>query len=783
MTIRKQTLALRILPLMIAAGYAGSAMAQEVIETVVVTAQKRKEKLQDVPLSISAIGGAQLETRGIEGVKDLNGLAPNVTVKAAAPGAGLVANVSIRGMNQGQPAIWADGSVGMYVDGVFVGKNQGALFEVIDLERIEVLRGPQGTLFGRNTEAGAINMITNKPTGEWGGSAGIEFGNYKRRVERLSMDFPAVGIVRTSLALRNEKRDGTVANPGGASWDSRDRQAVRFAAGLDFSKSFKLDYAYDRSRIDETPSAISLIDSTGYAKLYTAPAIAANYNFFQNAAGPNSLGKLLAPYVHTGYPDAVATDPASAKFGNKYFNKLDVDGHALIASYEINASNTLKYIGARRTMRYQDRADLDGTPLQIYNAGKDTHYASTSHELQWIGNTAQMNYVAGAYLFRDDGNTLSYQDGLFYTFNFAPAAYKLPYYRVRTNASAVFGQVDYKVSPSLTATVGLRYTREEKKGDVWRLNTNANYDRIGSPGVSYQPGFEPQGAEATFASTTPVLALAYKLTDKVNVFTRAGKGFKSGGFPLEANASAATGTGPLVPFKPENATSFEVGVKSTLLGGKAQMNATLFLTNVTNWQTSQLPPNGTTPTITNAGKARTQGLELEGKLQIADGWRLQGSYGYLDAKFKSYMAYNQLGALVDIAGNTRNSYAPKHQLSLNLDGRLAETPAGTLRGIVDYVYTSDYVNYAAQKSATVTNAAIGNSVAESVIPALGLVNARLLLANIPMGGQPGSLSASLWVRNLADTRKEVAHIDVGGYYRIAGWSEPRTFGLSLNYKW
>ncbi|WP_182915745.1 TonB-dependent receptor [Massilia cavernae] len=768
---------------MIATAYAGNAIAQEVIETVVVTAQKRKEKLQDVPLAMTAIGGAQLETRGIEGIKDLTGLAPNVTVKAAAPGAGLIAAISIRGMNQGQPAIWADGSVGMYVDGVFVGKNQGALFEVVDLERVEVLRGPQGTLFGRNTEGGAINMITTKPTGEWGGSATIDVGNYNRHSERIAMDLPAFGIMRTSLALRNEKRDGTIDNPNGAAWDSRDRQAARFAAGFDISKNFKIDYAYDRSKIDETPGAISLIDSTGYAKLYTAPGIAGNYNFFQNAAGPKSLGRLLAQYVNTGYPDAVATDPTSARFGNAYFNKLDTDGHSLIASYEISPSNAVKYIGARRKMHYQDRTDLDGTPIQVYNAGKNTHYVSTSHELQWIGNTEKMNYVAGAYLFRDDGNTLSYQDGLFYTFNFAPAQYKLPYYRIRTDAAAVFGQVDYKLTPRLNGTLGLRYTREEKKGDIWRANTNANFDLPGSPGVSYQPGYTPQSAEATFSSTTPVLALAYKLTDNVNLFGRYAKGFKGGGFPLEANTNGATGTGPLVPFSPEISTSYEAGVKSTLLGGKAQLNATVFLTNVKDWQTSQLPPNGTSPTITNAGKVRTQGLELEGKLQVADGWRVQASYGFLDAKFKEYMAYNQLGALVNIAENTRNSYAPRHSLNLNLDGRLAETRFGTLRGIVDYTYTSNYVNYAAQKSAIGTNVAIGNSVEESTIPALGLVNARLLLANIPMFGDAGTVNASLWVRNLTDVRKPVAHIDVGGYYRIAGWQEPRTFGLSLNYKW
>ena len=782
MTMKKYKLAARILPVMIAAAYAGNAMAQEVVEEIVVTAQKRKEKLQEVPFAISAISGAAIENRGIEGAKDLNALAPNVTVRTAAPGGGLIAAVAIRGMNQGQPAIWADASVGMYVDGVFIGKNQGALMDVVDLERVEVLRGPQGTLFGRNTQGGAINMITNKPTGEWGGSIGVDFGNYNRHVEKISMDLPTFGIVRTSLALRNEKRDGTVDNPNGAKWDSRNRQAGRVAVGIDFSKDFKIDYAYDHSNIDETPSAISLIDSTGYAKLYTAPSVAGSYAFFQTALGPNSLGKLLAPYAKNAYPTSVATDPTSVKFGNKYYNRVNVDGHAAIASFAVDANNTIKYIASKRSMHYEDRTDLDGTPVNVFNAGKDTNYETTSHELQWIGNTSDMNYVAGAYMFKEDGNTITYQNGLFYTFNAAPAAYRQPYYRIQTDAKAVFGQLDYKLTSSLTATVGLRYTTEDKRGDMWRTNTNANYDAPGSAGVTYLAGYTPQGADASFSSTTPVLALAYKIDKNLNVYARAAKGFKSGGFPLEANTNAATGTGPLVPFRPETSTTYEAGVKSTLMGGKAQLNATIFRADVTDWQTSQLPPGGTTPTITNAGSVQSQGLELEGILQIADGWRLQGSYGFLDTKFKKYAGYNQFGAAVDISANTKNSYAPRQQFNINLDGRLAQTSAGTLRAIVDYVYTAKYYNYAAQITAVGTNVAIGNSAEESLIPALGLVNARLMLSNIPFFGS-GSTNASLWARNLTNVQQTVAHIDVGGYYRIAGWSEPRTFGVALNHKW
>lgn len=781
-------LALRVLPMLIASACASGALAQEKIEEVIVTAQKRQEKLQDVPISISAIGGAQLETRGIEGAKDLNSLAPNVTVKAAAPGSGLIAATAIRGMNSGQPAIWADPSVGMYVDGVFVGKNQGALFEIVDLERVEILRGPQGTLFGRNTEGGAISMITRKPSGEFSGNVGVDFGNFNRQVERVSMDLPKIGIARLSFALRNEKRDGTTDNPTGAKHDSRDRQATRIAAGFDITPALTVDYAYDHSHINDTPAAVSLISTKGYNSLYTAANLSGAFSsntFFQNGvpvafggAGPTfAIAPKMVPYVINGYPNSVSTDT-----GKDFYNKLEVDGHAITATYAVNATNTLKYIGSNRKMHYEDRTDLDGTPMVIYAQQKDTHYKSDSHEVQWIGNTANMNYVLGAYFFTEDGNTLSYQSGSFFTFTAGVPGYKQPWYRVQTDAQALYGQVDYKLSESLTATAGLRFTREDKKGDLWRTNTNASFAPPGSTGVTYQAGYTPQGAETSFNATTPVAALAYRVNETLNVYGRVAKGFKSGGYPLESNSNAATATGPLIPYKAETSVSYEAGVKTAFFDGKAQLNAAVFRTDVSDWHVSLLPTGATTPSIVNAGKVQSQGFELEGILQVADGWRMQAGYGYLDAKFKSYQSLNQLGAAVDISDNSMVGYSPKQQLSLNLDGRLARTSWGTLRAIVDYVYTSEYYNYAGQITAVGTNVGVGNSADESRIPALGMVNARLLLAGIPVGG-PGKADASLWVRNASNVKKEVAHIDLAGFYRIASWTEPRTVGVSLNYKW
>ncbi|WP_186453883.1 TonB-dependent receptor [Denitratisoma sp. DHT3] len=238
-----------MIPLLITAIYAGGAWAQgkeATLEEVIVTAQKRAEKLQDVPISITAIAGAQLENRGIEGNASLNGLAPNLQVNKS-PGSGLISQVSIRGSVTGQPAIYVDPAVGMYVDGVYIAKSQGNMFDLLDLERVEVLRGPQGTLFGRNTLAGAISFVTRKPSGQWSGAVSLDVGNYGRHVERVSLDLPKMGITSLSLAMRNEKADGWMKNGNGKALGGADRQAFRLAANFDISNKFKIDYVYDHS--------------------------------------------------------------------------------------------------------------------------------------------------------------------------------------------------------------------------------------------------------------------------------------------------------------------------------------------------------------------------------------------------------------------------------------------------------------------------------------------------------------------------------------------------------
>jgi iron complex outermembrane receptor protein len=781
--------AFKLLPLALAMVYAQQTMAQaqpaaDDTQVVEVTAQKRKEKIKDVPLAITAISGSALEDRGMEGPAALSGVIPNLQMSQA-PVSSLIASIGMRGITSGQPSIWADPSVGLYVDGVFVGKNMGALFDVIDIARVEALRGPQGTLFGRNTEAGAINFVTRKPTGVFGGNLGLELGSRSKQVGRLSMDLPKMGILSASIGARSEKQDGSISNPNGEAWGSKDRQAGRVALRLEPTKDLTIDYAYDQSKIDETPPAGSLTSSRGYGSLYPLTTQIGGTNYaFQNAGclAFNPPGTCVFPTPGIGpamrntgaesasYPTSVS---GSTQYGPQY-QRLDLTGHSLTAEYRLSPSTTLRYIGSTRDMAYSDHADYDGTALLIFEGLRTTDYSSQSHELQLIGGSAGLRYVAGAYLFKDDGTSLQRQAGGLLTFHPQVPGYQMANFNVGTDAKALYGQVDMDVG-AWAFGLGGRHTSETKTVRSWRYKTNSTFVQGTNPTTLDVSG------EQTFTQFTPNLNVLYRLNKDTNLFGRIAKGFKSGGFPAEAPVTATAG--PNKAFNPETSTSFELGVKGSFMGGKGQYSATVFTTDVKDYQISLLPAGSTSPTIINAGKLKNQGFELDASVAPADGTRVTIGYGYLDAKFKEYLALSPTNVPVDSASNTVVSGAPRHTLGVSLEQRLMRTGSGvTLRGLVDYRYVSDRYSYPGQISATAANATVGNSAAESLRPALGLLDLRLIASGIKLFG-PGDAEVAVFVKNATNEHKTVAHMDVSGFYQVSAWNDPRTYGVTLNYKW
>ncbi|HQR03144.1 MAG: TonB-dependent receptor [Proteobacteria bacterium] len=768
---------LRVLPVLIAAAYAGGAAAAEVLEEVVVTAQKREQKLQDVPISITAISGAQLENRGIEGNASLTGLAPNLQVNAS-PGSSLISQTSIRGSVTGQVAIYVDPSVGMYVDGVYIAKAQGNMFDLLDLERVEVLRGPQGTLFGRNTLGGAVNFVTRKPSGTWSGSVAVDVGNYGRNVERVSLDLPKIGIASIGMGIRNEQADGWLGNANGKAEGGVDRQSFRLAVNLDISPALKVDYSYDYSNINETMSPTTLYSLSGSnGSLTTLGNILKGVPFpaFQNAGNfLIAAAPQMAPYVSQSRPDSIAIDPTAENY-----QRLRINGNALTVSYAVNDHNTLKYIGSYRNMNYSDRLDLDGTPVQLISTGRNTKLSSYSNEFQWVGNTERLNYAAGLYFYRDDGTTLG---GQLIALSPPPANAKYVNYRTTDNAKALYGQIDYKATDALTLTVGARRTSEE------RGNASAQFASTGYRGPITTTILPWTSASKSWSATTPTIAATYKFNEGLTVYARMARGFRAGGYSAESPNPVLVTT----PVDPEKATTYEVGFKSVFADGRAQLNGALFVNKITDMQLSRLPAGTTSSILLNAGKATMEGIELEGVFLVADGWKLQASYGYLHGKFDEYMDYPYNAAtaalagvttttLINTAGNRVMPYAPKHTLNLSVDGRLAKTSWGTLRGIMDYTYTAEFYAYPSNISLTAANAGAGTLAGINKMPANGIVNGRLMLTDVPLGG-PGTATISLWAKNLFDSKKLSNLIDFG-YFQNATWTPPRTYGLSVNYKW
>ncbi|PLW70186.1 TonB-dependent receptor [Pseudohalioglobus lutimaris] len=747
------------------------AQERAMLEEVIVTAQKREENLQTVPLAISALSSAELEMRNIESLGDLNAVAPNVIFRDN-PGARLVSTVAIRGSVTNQPAIWIDSPVGLYLNGIYLGKTQGSVFDVVDIERVEVLRGPQGTLFGRNTEGGAINFVTRRPTGEFSGSARAEVGNYDRRVGRLQMDLPQMGMLSASVGARKETADGWAKNSSGPDMGSVDNEAFRTSLMFEPTDNFTAVYDFDYSYIDQTPIPSSLISLEGWGG--TFPSV------FGDFLG-GAIESAAQPFVTTSRPDRVSTNMAPGQEGPLESSRTRA--HALTLEYDLTDQDQLKYIGAHRTMTFNDSQDIDGMPLDAIDVipgvlswgmsasyNRETEYDQNSHELQWIADRDSLNWVMGLYYFEDDGETNGSQ--LFTLFGQAPQQVN---YGADTEAWAVFGQMDWQFAESWIATVGARYTEEKRTGFSHRYLTNGFG---GSLITDEGDGLLPfTSYSETFDDTSPMAALSYELTPDINFYARVAKGFKSGGFSSEV-ADPAVST----PFDPQTSLSKELGMKSMWLDGALRLNLAVFHNAIDDLQITQLLPGTTQSLLTNAGEAVYQGFEMEFAYQLSDNWRISGNYGYLDTSFDKYLdnSFAPGRPIIDTASNRLAPYAPENTAALQLEGTLANFSFGELRLLFDYTYTDKMYLYAVNKSLSAPNA--GGSYVKGIdeVPDTQNLNMRLQLSDVQVG--EGTMDFSFFVRNLTDEEEQIQGIDFSMFLN-GTWQEPRTYMFTASYNW
>lgn len=689
--------------------------ADDGLGDIVVTAQKREESLQDTPISIAAFTQADLETKGITGLTDLRANVPNLQLTPH-PNSAATTQIFMRGVGLSDDQITQDGGVAVYMDGVYVARSQGQALEVAELERVEVLRGPQGTLYGRNATGGAINFITKKPDlGEFGFKGQATYGNYDNLRLKGAVNIPIGSTLAARLSYAYIRQDGFVANPGTGvkRWGDKDRRATRGDVLWQPSDDFSLRYSYDRSEINDTPIYVA------FSPLHPA-----------TVARP----KAGSPFVRDLLP-----------------NDVTAEGHSLIAEWHAGDTLTVRSItGYRKLDNFQNQDYLSGVtgPNPLQKNSSRAKQDQWSEELQLIGDTfdRQLEYVLGVYYFSEDGSNVSnsYSPPTL-TRSFTTAT-------IANESWAVFGQATYSpewLDRRLHLTVGMRHSWDQ------RAATLARQTQVSNGAITPVPGFGDGSRK--FKDFSPSFILAYDAADNVNLYAKAVKGYKSGGYNIRASSIARFDQG----FGSETLWSYELGMKSQWLDNRVRFNVAAFQSKYRDIQINVQsdPTNIRITDVLNAGKATVKGVEADLTLAPVRNLRFTVNYGWLSARYDEVI--DATGA--DISANYRFTNAPRHTLALDLNHDLKSLPIGTLSTNINYTMQSDKFT-----SSTIAQG-------KYIIGDYGLLNARLTLADIP--GLDG-VRVGLWGRNLTDKEYYIMQFNIGRPGALFG--EPRTYGVDLS---
>ena len=828
--IPKNKFRLSALSLAIAAtaGFGAPVMAQDQrsagLEEIVVTAQRREASLQDTPIAITAFTEDKLNDLGVFDVTQVANFAPNVTI-GKQPSSNSNMGVTIRGVGIGETALTADPKVGVYIDGVYMSKTVGGVFDIVDLERLEVLRGPQGTLFGRNTTGGAMNVTTKKPTGELGGRVEASVGNYGYMRYGGTMDLPAVSNLAAKISYMAMETDGWASNhydgvpqqPATKVEDdlaSEDNKAYRIALRWTPTESLTFDYSYDNTDNKGVPSPFQVVavkDSL-YNGITTTP--------FDFQALGGSLYKQMANTI--GNPN---NRHADFKLDGVTEEWLEVDGHTFTAAWEVADTLTLKYIyGKRETDSGYDSTDLDGG---AYNA-RDLFYGDfagnsgkipksgfhaaidkgiidmDSHELQIIGTAfdEKLNYTGGLFYYEEDVEQVNPQTptlpiafiagqgaytpgigALYDAAGYCPAAYG-GYLCVGTQRLPIPGPGDTGI-PGMS---DFHYGQNATSSAAYAQGTYAITDQFDlTLGVRYTedekdaylinqtiPGTSeaaPAKADDKWDNISYLAIGNYAITDDISVYLTYATGYNGGGF----NARASNIPSFQTPFAEEEVETWELGIKSELLDNRLRLNVAVFTNDYTDIQIAQFEAGtgGASSRIVNAGAGTYQGIEFDIVMVPVDGLTIDLTYGYLDAEFDEYMALNPAtNMLEDISNVTTVQQAPENSAALGVQYDFEPFSFGALSARVDLAYKDEIAFHAFQNQY--------DSADDRT-----LVNGRISLNEIKLGCcEEGSLRVSFWGKNLTDEEYRQWGIDFGSL-GFAGntYGEPRTYGLDVVYNY
>ena len=780
--------------------------ADRIFEEVVVTARQREERAQTVPIPITALSAEQLVRRNLMEVRDLEKLSPNTSIDYSAVNGNAI-QVFIRGIGQTNWAATQDPKIGMYVDGVYFSRPQGALVDFNDVERVEVLRGPQGTLFGRNTTAGLIHIINNRPsTDGFESDITLGAGNDGQSNYGLVVNAPLSENWAARLALSGQQADGVMIN----SFTGKDR-------GNEDSTNARFALRYQGDKLDAQLSYTNF-EADERGPLGSCTWHATDDPFVAlGRGGVLSLATIFGTFSSVRENCIGTTRDVSIDTTNDENIRADVDNVVLNLSYDFG-SLTLDSITSKRDIEH-----FSGTwgwvmgngpgsnMLEILNNYGDTE--AMSQEIRLSGVSDSVEWVVGAYWFEEETDEsldvplfrdvmapdpavwpLFYApDGAGGTLGAAALGAQLygsrsQTYDVTNENQAFFAEVTFSLNEKWDLTVGARRTNDDR--DFTRIQTLFNgqpdpfYFCPGMPVVELAPGVVAAGSDrcrqtVSYSKTTPRVIASYQASDDVMFYGSYSLGYSSGGFNQDTR---------MRPYLPETADNYEFGMKSDLLDGRMRFNATVFHNEYKNQQLTvgRLVDGQPTADLINAQQATLSGVEIETMARLSDSLTFTATMGYIRGDYDEFTVMDNVTVvsgdgslssqeverdLSDTEFGSGPSYSfdlgLMHNMSLGDSGELMTSIGATFKDATDYTL---------------------NNTPSSQQPSYWLVDGRMtwFMAN-------DKTSVSLWVNNLFDKDYVTTMLDQAGDIQIGGidqglgmaasyWGEPRRYGLELKHR-
>lgn len=719
--------------------FAMPALGQEVestsiqaLEEIIVSARRRDESIQQTPVAITALSTGQLEAKGTLNLGDLQGAAPNVLITNQNSGAA-AANISIRGLTFADVEKSFDPTVAVVVDGVFIGTSTGQFFDFFDVEQLEVMRGPQGTLFGRNTIGGVISIKRTRPTGELGGKLEVGYGKFNTLTSRVVLNAPLTETLSAkAFYFHNESdgyyRHGVTGKRVGASNNENFGISFLFQPSDNFDALLTLE-----KQVQDFDPVNSNIAKTGELFCLFEPEEQCNRNT------TSDLYTVFNDPAHSNYESPAVT---------------------LEMNYDLGAVQLTSVTGYRESDESQTQ-DFDASTADLYYTSRVQDFRQFSQELRAAGKlTDSFDYVVGGY-FYDHKYDFFQQTRLFGAEN--PDADQTT--TGKSQSLAFFGDFNWVITDQWRLSFGGRWTHDEKQ----------NYNRVGPdqfPNVKY-----------TGNKFTPKVGVDYRPNDDVMLYASWSRGYRSGGFSGRGQTLISSTT----PFGPETVDSYEAGFKTSFFDRKLLFNVAAFYSDYKDLQqNTTIPVDGAVnneTVVTNVGSATVKGIEVDFTARPARGLTISGALGLMKSKFKDFLtqAPDSEDNLIDYNYSAVDMiYSPKVTASLNAEYSYP-TSFGEWNTSVGYRYISRYDQQISIGPVQVIDGVVH---VLSNDPRVRSDRQGLIDASTTLLFDVGKNRARVTVygRNLADDRGPNAAFTVAGLWSFASAREPRTFGVQLGYE-